>query len=39
MTAPSRLEWIDEPQGGQTALCPLCGIDAVPGDASGWFET
>jgi hypothetical protein len=26
-------EWID---GGQTALCPSCGIDSVIGDASGF---
>jgi hypothetical protein len=31
-------EWIDENvQGeGQTALCPVCGIDAVLGDQSGF---
>lgn len=29
---PARVaEWID---GGQTALCPLCGIDSVLGSAS-----
>lgn len=22
-------EWIDEPKGGQTAVCPKCGIDSV----------
>lgn len=22
-------EWIDEPKGGQTAICPKCGIDSV----------
>lgn len=26
-------EWTDN---GQTALCPLCGVDAVIGDASGY---
>jgi len=26
-------EWIDEPQGGQTAICPKCGIDSVLGEA------
>lgn len=29
-------EWAD---GGQTALCPHCGIDAVLGDASGFALT
>lgn len=30
---PSEIEeWVD---GGQTALCPYCGIDSVIGDASG----
>lgn len=28
-------EWINEPQGGETALCPICGIDSVIGSASG----
>ena len=28
------LRWIDE--GGGTALCPLCGIDSVIGEASGY---
>jgi hypothetical protein len=32
-------EWIDEPNGGQTALCPFCGIDSVLGDASGYKFT
>lgn len=22
-------EWIDEPNGGETAICPKCGIDSV----------
>lgn len=22
-------EWIDEPDGGKTAVCPKCGIDSV----------
>jgi len=22
-------EWIDEPKGGETAVCPRCGIDSV----------
>jgi hypothetical protein len=26
-------EWVD---GGQTALCPRCGIDSVIGEASGF---
>jgi hypothetical protein len=26
-------EWVD---GGETALCPRCGIDSVIGDASGY---
>ncbi len=31
--APTQIEeWVD---GGQTALCPYCGIDAVLGSASG----
>lgn len=34
--APSRIEaWIDEGDGGETAICPVCGIDAVLGSASG----
>ena len=34
--APAEVaEWIDEPGGGQTALCPRCGIDSVVGSASG----
>jgi uncharacterized protein len=32
--APAKVEeWVDA---GQTALCPLCGIDAVIGSASGY---
>jgi hypothetical protein len=28
-------EWIDEPvEGGETAICPRCGVDAVIGSAS-----
>ncbi len=27
------VEWVD---GDKTALCPLCGIDAIIGDASGY---
>ncbi|RLZ06376.1 hypothetical protein [Faecalibacter macacae] len=23
------LEWIEEPNGGETAICPKCGIDSV----------
>ncbi|RZF62939.1 hypothetical protein EWE74_07025 [Sphingobacterium corticibacterium] len=23
------VEWIDEPNGGETAICPKCGIDSV----------
>ncbi len=30
------LDWVD---GGQTALCPRCGIDSVLGDASGLWVT
>jgi hypothetical protein len=30
-------EWIDEKDGiGQTALCPMCGIDSVIGSRSGF---
>lgn len=25
-------EWIEEPNGGQTAICPKCGIDSVLGE-------
>ncbi|GGC35886.1 hypothetical protein GCM10011386_30020 [Parapedobacter defluvii] len=25
-------EWIEEPSGGQTAICPKCGIDSVLGE-------
>ena len=29
-------EWVDETEGDQqTAVCPLCGIDSVLGDAAG----
>ena len=32
--APSKIrEWVDK---GQTAICPLCGIDSVIGAASGY---
>lgn len=31
---PEEIErWVD---GGETALCPHCGVDAVIGDASGF---
>lgn len=35
---PERIgEWVDEVNGeGQTALCPMCGIDSVIGDRSGF---
>ena len=23
------IEWIEEPKGGETAICPKCGIDSV----------
>lgn len=23
------IEWIKEPNGGETAICPMCGIDSV----------
>ena len=29
------VEYINEPAGGETAFCPICGIDSVIGDASG----
>jgi hypothetical protein len=31
-------EWVDENESGegQTALCPVCGIDSVIGDCSGF---
>jgi hypothetical protein len=31
-------EWVDEDRAGegQTALCPVCGIDSVLGDRSGF---
>lgn len=29
-------EWVDEPQGGRSALCPKCHIDSVLGDSSGF---
>ncbi|HYO76118.1 MAG TPA: cytoplasmic protein [Thermoanaerobaculia bacterium] len=28
-------EWVQEERGGQTAVCPRCGIDSVIGSASG----
>lgn len=36
---PSQVKlWTDgSRRGGQTALCPRCGVDAVIGDASGLF--
>jgi hypothetical protein len=39
---PSEItEWVDEDPagGGQTALCPRCGIDSVIGDSSGFPVT
>ncbi len=35
--APQQIEeWVDEVDGqGQTALCPMCGVDSVIGDHSG----
>jgi hypothetical protein len=35
---PTRIEeWVDEVNGqGQTALCPMCGVDSVIGDRSGF---
>lgn len=34
---PDRIaEWIDETKGGQTAFCPICGIDSVIGSKSGY---
>jgi hypothetical protein len=32
-------EWITEASGAESALCPLCGIDSVLGDASGYELT
>ena len=32
-------EWVDEKDGGQTALCPKCAIDSVIGDKSGYQLT
>lgn len=34
-------EWVDEDESGNgtTALCPMCGIDSVIGDASGYAIT
>jgi hypothetical protein len=29
-------EWVEEPSGGRTAVCPHCGIDSVLGSASGF---
>ncbi|MFN4102219.1 MAG: cytoplasmic protein [Pararhodobacter sp.] len=29
-------EWVDEDDGGETAICPRCGVDSVLGDASGF---
>ncbi|HMF43502.1 MAG TPA: hypothetical protein VKQ32_22670 [Polyangia bacterium] len=37
--APARItEWVDEADDGQgqTALCPMCGIDSVIGDQAGF---
>jgi len=34
---PSEIgEWVEEPTGGRTAVCPHCGIDSVLGSASGF---
>jgi len=35
---PTRIEeWVYEVDGeGQTALCPMCGVDSVIGDRSGF---
>ncbi|MFD2893889.1 hypothetical protein [Sphingobacterium arenae] len=30
-TSKEIIEWIDEPNGGETAICPKCGIDSVLG--------
>ena len=36
-TPAAIVEWIDELGGvGDTALCPLCGIDSVIGSSSGF---
>lgn len=32
-------EWIKESRGGETAICPRCGIDAVIGSAAGFQLT
>ncbi len=40
--APVRIvEWVDQSdeEEGPTALCPLCGIDSVIGDKSGFAIT
>jgi hypothetical protein len=29
------IEFIHEPTGGETAFCPVCGIDSLIGDATG----
>ena len=29
-------EWVEEPRGGRTAVCPHRGIDSVLGSASGF---
>ena len=31
-------EWIPD-KGGETALCPYCGVDSVMGDSSGYPVT
>ncbi len=34
---PSEIgEWVEEPSGGRTAVCPHCGIDSVLSSASGF---
>ena len=32
-------EWIKEPQDGETAICPKCGVDAVIDSISGFKIT
>ncbi len=29
-------DWIEDPKGGGTALCPRCDVDSVIGSASGF---
>jgi len=38
--SPSEItEWVEEPSGSRTAVCPHCGIDSVLGSASGFSLT